>query len=514
MKVYKKKSLYDFNPQKIKNAILQAYNQIGLPDFNKVESITEDIVNELKDWNEDIINVTDIENLVMSYLYKELPLVAREYSSYKMEKERIARNPTETEKVFHSSDDISAENANKDLTLSHIKNAYLAEIPSTEAMRNALPANCLDAHDRRVVYFHDMAYSFRSIENCLAKETRFITSNGVKSFYDFNDGDIVYVLSADGEYHKATVHCFGKQKLYRNRFYRGKKSNTQDVLATKDHRWYLKDGSITTNLSIGDRLLNAPYLFNFHISDEEYFNLPLELQLMWCKGFAVGDGCIENKDRITKSTRIRLCGDKNKYLLRFNIDGCTIRNQIADNGDHFVVVKNYNKTIPNFDTIDEAKYFFLGLYAADGRKNENIKELQSSDVNVINFIETYAPIFGAYISKRTDLTGQITNYGKRKYTICFKFINCRPNKFSYILKEQTFERYDEVWCLNVEDTHNFVLENGIVTGNCRLLDLDTLLHNGFELGGRWIETPKSFLTACTITTQILSHVTGNSYGLK
>ena len=178
MKVYKKKSLYDFNPQKIKNAIIQAYNQIGLPDFNKVESITEDIVNELKDWNEDIINVTDIENLVMSYLYRELPLVAREYSSYKMEKERIAKNPTEIEKVFHSSDDVSAENANKDLTLSHIKNAYLAEIPSTEAMRNALPANCLDAHDRRVVYFHDMAYSFRSIENCRLLDLDTLLHNG------------------------------------------------------------------------------------------------------------------------------------------------------------------------------------------------------------------------------------------------------------------------------------------------------------------------------------------------
>lgn len=166
MKVYKKKSLYEFNPQKIKNAILQAYNQIGFPDFEKVESITQDIADELADWNEEIINISDIENLVMSYLYRELPLVAREYSSYKMEKERIAKNPTEIEKVFHSSDDVSSENANKDLTLSHIKNAYLAEIPSTEAMRKALPTNCLDAHDRRVVYFHDMAYSFRSVENC------------------------------------------------------------------------------------------------------------------------------------------------------------------------------------------------------------------------------------------------------------------------------------------------------------------------------------------------------------
>ena len=38
------------------------------------------------------------------------------------------------------------------------------------------------------------------------------------------------------------------------------------------------------------------------------------------------------------------------------------------------------------------------------------------------------------------------------------------------------------------------------------------MQNGFELGGRWIEKPKSFLTACTITTQILSHITGNSFG--
>lgn len=178
MKVYKKGKSYDFNPLKIRNAILQAYNQIEFPDFEKVNSITRDIVNELSDWNEEVINVSDIENLVMSYLYKESPLAAREYSSYKMEKERITKNPTEIEKVFHSSDDVSSENANKDLTLSHIKNAYLAEIPSTEAMRKALPVNCLAAHDRRVVYFHDMAYSFRDMENCRLLDLDRLLHNG------------------------------------------------------------------------------------------------------------------------------------------------------------------------------------------------------------------------------------------------------------------------------------------------------------------------------------------------
>lgn len=33
-------------------------------------------------------------------------------------------------------------------------------------MREQLPADCLDAHDRGVVYFHDMAYSARPMHNC------------------------------------------------------------------------------------------------------------------------------------------------------------------------------------------------------------------------------------------------------------------------------------------------------------------------------------------------------------
>lgn len=156
----------EFNKLKIRNAIIQASNQIEMPNFSIIDSIVDELEEELLNWNEDEIEDYQIENLVMSYLYRELPQVAREYSSYKINRERINKNPTEIEKVLFVKSEINQENANKNAELTHIKNAYLAEIPSKEAMRKALPKECLEAHDKGVVYFHDMGYSIREITNC------------------------------------------------------------------------------------------------------------------------------------------------------------------------------------------------------------------------------------------------------------------------------------------------------------------------------------------------------------
>lgn len=180
MKVIKNNQTYDFDLLKIRNAIIQAQNQVGFPNFK----IIDEIVDELNDilWSEygeiEPIPVETIENYVMSLLYRELPDAAREYSSYKIKKEQAEKNPTETEKVLFVKSDVNHENANKNAELAHIKNAYLAEIPSKEAMRNALPKECLEAHDRGVVYFHDMAYSIREITNCELLNLDALLQNG------------------------------------------------------------------------------------------------------------------------------------------------------------------------------------------------------------------------------------------------------------------------------------------------------------------------------------------------
>ena len=168
MDVIKNGMRLKYDRSKIRNAIIQAYNQITYPDFDEVDVAVDEIEDLI--WNcagkQDFIEIDKVENLVMSVLYRELPQVAREYSSYKIKKEQAIKNPTEIEKVLFVSPEIALENGNKDANFTHIKNAYLAEIPSKEFMREMLPKECLAAHDKGAVYFHDMAYSGRPMSNC------------------------------------------------------------------------------------------------------------------------------------------------------------------------------------------------------------------------------------------------------------------------------------------------------------------------------------------------------------
>lgn len=48
--------------------------------------------------------------------------------------------------------------------------------------------------------------------------------------------------------------------------------------------------------------------------------------------------------------------------------------------------------------------------------------------------------------------------------------------------------------------------------NCCLINLDDMLDNGTVINDKLVESPKSFSTACTITTQIMAQVASNQYG--
>lgn len=48
--------------------------------------------------------------------------------------------------------------------------------------------------------------------------------------------------------------------------------------------------------------------------------------------------------------------------------------------------------------------------------------------------------------------------------------------------------------------------------NCMLVDLEDMLGNGTVINDKLVETPKSFSTACTVTTQIMAQVASNQYG--
>ena len=76
-----------FDQRKIEDAITQAWNQIGYPDFDRVADLSVLVGDQVSGRT----SVREIENTVMSILFQHVPDVAREYCSYKMERER-ARN--------------------------------------------------------------------------------------------------------------------------------------------------------------------------------------------------------------------------------------------------------------------------------------------------------------------------------------------------------------------------------------------------------------------------------------
>lgn len=48
--------------------------------------------------------------------------------------------------------------------------------------------------------------------------------------------------------------------------------------------------------------------------------------------------------------------------------------------------------------------------------------------------------------------------------------------------------------------------------NCMLINLEDMLNNGTVINEKLVETPKSFTTACTVTTQIIAQIASGQYG--
>lgn len=105
------------------------------------------------------------------------------------------------------------------------------------------------------------------IFNCFARQTKFVTSEGIKSFEDYNHGDKIKVLSHTGAWQNATVKQYGTQNLNKISFKRGN-SLERNIYATSNHRWILKNGESTTNLKINDNVLSAPNVFDKFVYEE------------------------------------------------------------------------------------------------------------------------------------------------------------------------------------------------------------------------------------------------------
>lgn len=512
MKVIKRNgSKVDFDKNKIIKAINKAFIEVDgkLYENETAMDIADDIEKIAR--SVDSLSIEEIQNLVETYLMdSERTDVARAYIRYRYKRE-IGRTystdlvKTITEKL--SGNKIENANANVDeASFGGRKGAAANEVLKQYALDYCMSPKTKKNHLENRIYVHDLDSYATGMHNCAARETKFCTAyDGVKSFWDYNDGDSVQVLTPYGAYKNAIVRKYGTQKLNKITFsFAGQRFVTERF--TANHRWILADGLLTTDLKIGDKLMKAPvqirtFDWNEATDKEKYY---------WCLGFVLADGTEAyrwshgKKNENIKFVRMRLCGDKIKYESRF-ADLKHSTKEMA-NGDLYLTfssVIGFRKIFPNLEqmTPKEKLALFDGLYCADGQHVGSRKSILTTNEQIASFIEDEAPALGWFILNIKDKTGEITNYKTRGFTKEYTFIG-DTNKYYWTVTNIQEDCEEEVWCLEVEDDHSFVLPNGITTGNCLSIPFDDLLANGFNTRQTDVRPANSISTAFQLVAVI------------
>lgn len=439
--------------------------------------------------------------------------VAKAYIKYREErsKQRNWNNMMmQAAKDKLSAKKIDNQNANVDEnSFGGRKGEFDSVIMKQFALDNCMSKISKEHHLNNVIYIHDLDSYAVGMHNCCARETKFCTTyDGVRSFEDYEDGDKVSVLTPMGVHKMATVHKYGVQKLNKITFsFAGQRFVTERF--TADHRWILTDGTETTKLKIGDKLHKPPVTIrvneeeNCEYKDAFWEKANEKERYYWCLGFVLADGTEAyrwshgKKKEDIKFVRMRLCGDKVKYEPRF----AQLKHSTKEmtNGDLYLTfssVIGFRKIFPDLSqmTRSEKAALMAGLYAADGQHSGSRKSILTTDEQIASFIEDEAPALGWFILNIKDKTGEKTNYKTRGFTKEYTFIG-DSNKYYWTVVDIQEDKEEEVWCLDVEDLHSFVLPNGIVTGNCLSIPFDDLLAKGFNTRQTDVRPANSISTA-------------------
>lgn len=496
-----------YDLERISTAIAGAFEDVGKKEFDDLY-ILDSIEQMIKDSNKDKVSVEDIQDMVEIALMESGYVdEAKAYILYRYEHELARRKRQEKaveEKLLASN--VQNQNANIDeYSFGGRKGEADNVVMKQFALDNLVSKMARDNHLNNEIYIHDLDSYAVGMHNCCVRETKFLTSIGVFSFEDFIDGDgIEEVLTHTGKFQPARVHQYGVQKINKITFSRAGQTFVTERF-TPNHRWLLADGTITTNLKIGDKILKAPDIRNF-----DFNNTSEKEQYYWCLGFVLGDGTeayrwshgVKNED--IKFVRLRLCGDKIKYEPRFaNLKHST---KEMSNGDLYLTfssVIGFRKIFPDLTkmTWKEKLALFDGLYCADGQKTGHRKSILTTNEQIASFIEDIVPSLGYYIIKINDKTGEKTNYKTRGFTKEFIFTGDN-NKYYWTVVDIEEDGEEEVWCLEVENDHSFVLPNGIVTGNCLSIPFDDLLANGFNTRQTDVRPANSVNTAMQLVAVI------------
>ena len=505
----------DFNLEKIKNAIQGANKEV--PESQRlseqqVELIAKKIEEQCRlELYE--MNVEMIQDLVEKGIMEEGAFdVAKKYITYRYQ-HALLRKANSTDKQILSllecdNEEVKQENSNKNPTVVSVQRDYMAgEVSKDITRRFLLDEDIVKAHDEGVIHFHDADYFSQHMYNCFSGKTKFLTDEGARSFNEFFDGEKVNVFDKDGVLREAAVRSYGFKTMQKVVLKTNKMR--KEFVVTPNHRWILSDGTVTTNLAVGDKLLGTkgclPVDFNAVKASTRNAKI-------FALGFIIGDGCDKGN-----YTQVRLCGEKNKYADIFTSAGYVAR-KIEDD-ILFIKHKADKQAFLNehgwrYMTNREKQILFYGYMCADGcnEKDGIWRKVITADSRIVKMIQEICSLCGYYVSRVKEHIHD-TNYKKNAFYTEIGFVHRqKANTLWTVESVEPCKGAKKAWCIEEPITHSFILEGGVITGNCCLINLEDMLQHGTIISGVKIEKPHSFSTACNIATQIIAQVASCQYG--
>lgn len=314
--------------------------------------------------------------------------------------------------------------------------------------------------------------------NCFRRDTEFLTKEGIKTFYDFEDGDIVEVLNGNGAWSPSVVRNYGKQKLFKLVVQRQGTKYTEDIYVTGNHIWFVKKGNekryvevTTSNLKPGDKLRRKVRYENTNLN---MCNIGIQ------HGIVFGDGTFDKKKG---HCRVSLIGKKQDYIKYFN----NAPTSTEGDRDSILVygLPYYFKDLPPINAnVEYIKGFIYGLLLTDGSLGSSVR-LGQKNLEVVKHLQSMCEIIGLTTSKIVEVKRTDNNLGD--YDNIYEFtihketlrkhgmILSEAEEREWIVKEVTeTDLFEDVWCVEEPKTNSFTLRGGIHTHNCAFTIMDSV----------------------------------------
>lgn len=305
--------------------------------------------------------------------------------------------------------------------------------------------------------------------NCLDGSTRILTMEHGPIEIASIAGKTVTVIAGDGQPRPAMIHAHGEQDLFEITFrtaYSGPGNFRRKVKATANHRWKLRDGSVTTALKEGDVI--AAIDGSVGMDSEAVIH-----------GLVYGDGTAHKGRRdagrpgVSQGrtyASIRVCKqDSVKQEVHDWLDaaGYGYSTPPHANGDRVYYVGKFAhaKELPFTKDPEYIAGFIYGWWLADGHKGiDHALEISTASEEAAAWIEEHAGYAGFNLTmhrtqERKEGDGSFPN-GKALHSFRLrKGVEWKVEGVEPVGRAP-------VYCPEEPVTSTFVLANGLLTGNC------------------------------------------------